>query len=119
MTNWLDLFTGRTWEQFRAAGANMTGFRERMENYKRKPVAGDILLCYLTGVVRWVGALEVIERSNDRSVIWDTDAFPYRFKVKPLVLPDPAHGVPLQMLEGKLDFYRSADDRGGFRVSFA
>jgi hypothetical protein len=34
-----------------------------MEKYKRKPAAGDILLC---GVMRWVGALEVVERSNDR-----------------------------------------------------
>jgi hypothetical protein len=67
MTYWLDLFTGRTREQFRAAGASISGFRETMEKYKRKPVAGDILLCYLTGVMRWVGALEVIERSNDRS----------------------------------------------------
>jgi hypothetical protein len=115
MTYWLDLFTGRTWEQFRAAGATVSGFRETMEKYKRKPAAGDILLCYLTGVMRWVGALEVVERSNDRSAIWDTDAFPYRFKVKPLVVLDPAHGVPLQSFEGKLDFYRTADDRGGFR----
>jgi hypothetical protein len=115
MTYWLDLFTGRTWEEFRKAGASVSGFRATMEKYKRKPVAGDILLCYLTGVMRWVGALEVIGRSNDRSKIWDTDTFPYRFEVKPLVLLDPAHGVPLASLEGKLDFYRSADDRPGFR----
>lgn len=115
MTYWLDLFTGRTWEQFRAAGANVSGFRERMEKYKRKPVKGDILLCYLTGVMRWVGALEVIGRSDDRSTIWDTDSFPYRFQVKPLVVLEPAHGVPLDSLEGKLDFYRSSEDRGGFR----
>ncbi len=115
MTYWLDLFTGRTWEQFREAGGTITGFRERMRQHKRKPVPGDILLCYLTGVMRWVGALEVVAHSDDKSAIWDTDDFPYRFRVKPLVLLDPAHGVPLDDLEGKLDFYRSAEDRGGFR----
>jgi hypothetical protein len=115
MTYWLDLFTGRTWEQFRAAGSNVSGFRETMEKYKRKPVKGDILLCYLTGVMRWVGALEVIGRSDDRSNIWDTDSFPYRFQVKPLVVLEPAHGVPLESLEGRLDFYRDSKDRGGFR----
>ena len=65
MTYWLDLFTGRTWEQFRESGARITGFRERMARYKRQPVAGDVFLCYLTGVMRWVGALEVVGRSND------------------------------------------------------
>jgi hypothetical protein len=25
-----------------------------MERYRRKPQTGDILLCYLTGVMRWV-----------------------------------------------------------------
>jgi hypothetical protein len=115
MTYWLDLFTGRTWEQFREAGATVSGFRETMQKYRRKPIAGDILLCYLTGVMRWVGALEVVARSNDRTKIWDADAFPYRFQVKPLVVLDPEHGVPLESLEGKLDFYRSGADRGGFR----
>jgi hypothetical protein len=115
MTYWLDLFTGRTWGEFRSAGASVSGFRARMENYRRKPVAGDVLLCYLTGVMRFVGALEVLGRSTDTSRIWDTDQFPYRFSVKPLVLLEPEHGVPIDELEGKVDFYRGPEDRGGFR----
>jgi hypothetical protein len=115
MTYWLDLFTGRTWEEFRKAGATVSGFRERMERYKRKPVPGDIFLCYLTGVMRFVGALEITGRSDDETAIWDTDPFPYRFAVKPLVLLEPVHGVPLEGFEGKLDFYKSEKDYGGFR----
>ena len=57
---WLDLFTGTTWTEFRAAGARITGFRPRMRNTVARVRKGDILLCYLTGVMRWVGALEVI-----------------------------------------------------------
>jgi len=35
--------------------------------------------------------------------------------VKPLVVLDPEVGVPMQALEGKVDFYRTSTDRGKFR----
>jgi len=62
---WLDLFTGRTWKEFRDSGANISGFRERRRNTVKSIKSGDILLCYLTGVMRWIGALEVVGQSND------------------------------------------------------
>ncbi len=64
--------------------------------------------------MRWVGALEVQGRSRDRSDIWEFDAFPERLAVKPLVVLAPEHGVPMQELEGKVVFYRSAADRPGY-----
>ena len=60
MNYWLDLFTGTTWNEFRKAGANISGFRERMRPNARRVESGDVFLCYLTGVMRWVGALEVL-----------------------------------------------------------
>jgi hypothetical protein len=33
---WLDLFTGQTWEEFLANGANVSGFRETRDNMARK-----------------------------------------------------------------------------------
>src|SRR5262249_47695377 len=103
---WLDLFTGRTWQEFQAAGSNVTGFRE--SNWKRaanvKP--GDIFLCYLTGVKRWVGLLEVAgERYKDKSPIFADEVFPVRFPVRPLVLLTPEQGVPMEAFEGQLTFY--------------
>jgi hypothetical protein len=114
MTYWLDLFTGTTWEEFRDYGANVSGFRKRMHNAVERIKAGDILLCYLTGVMRWVGALEVQGRSRDRKTIWKFDEFPERLNVKSVVLLPPEHGVPMEELEGKADFFRSRDDRPGF-----
>jgi hypothetical protein len=107
-TYWLDLFTGTTWQEFQAAGSNVSGFRER--NWKRaasiKP--GDIFLCYLTGVKRWVGLLEVAgERYKDDLPIFKDEVFPVRFPVKPLVILTPQQGVPMESLEGKLTFYRT------------
>lgn len=52
MKYWLDLFTGTTWDEFRNAGAKVSGFRPRMRNTVAKIKSGDILLCYMTGVMR-------------------------------------------------------------------
>jgi hypothetical protein len=114
MNYWIDLFTGTTWSQFREAGAKISGFRSRMRAIARKVNLGDTFLCYLTGVMRWVGALEVVGRSQDRSRIWDED-FPVRFEVRPLVMLDPEHGIPMEELQGRVDFFRGPEDAGKFR----
>lgn len=115
MNYWLDLFTGTTWKQFREAGADISGFRQRMRNAAAKVQPGDIMLCYLTGVMRWVGALEVLGPSQDKKAIWADDEFPVRFKVKPLVALEPEHGLPMAELEGKVAFYQEPKDRGKFK----
>src|SRR3954469_11531109 len=58
-TYWLDLFTYRTWGEFLAAGANVSGFRENRWKAVQSMKPGDVLLCYLTGVSRWIGLLEI------------------------------------------------------------
>jgi hypothetical protein len=114
MMYWLDLFTGQTWREFRDHGAKVSGFRKRMHNAVDRIKPGDVLLCYLTGVMRWVGALEVTGRSNEKAKIWEFDEFPERLSVNSLVLLPREHGVPMEHLEGKVDFYRSRADRPGF-----
>jgi hypothetical protein len=106
MNYWLDLFTGTTWDEFQKAGAKVTGFREHNWTRSRNIAPGDVFLCYLTGVKRWVGLLEVTgERFRDDKLIWGEELFPVRFPVKPLVLLRPEHGIPMKDFEGKLTFY--------------
>ena len=105
MNYWLDLFTGTTWDEFQKAGSRISGFNTRMRNAVNRLQKGDILLCYLTGVMRWVGALEVLGPSMDQSNIWKDAHFPIRLQVRPLVMLIPEHGIPKNALEGKLDFY--------------
>ena len=106
MTYWLDLFTGTTWKEFQTAGAKTTGFREHNWSRSKSIRPGDIFLCYLVGVKRWVGLLEITsERYRDESRIFEEEVFPVRFSVKPLVLLPPEHGVPMEALAGKLTFY--------------
>jgi hypothetical protein len=116
MNYWLDLFTGTTWGEFRNAGANVSGFREPKRRTAKGIKPGDILLCYLTGVMRWVGALEVAGPTTDASSIWASDAFPVRFAVKPLIMLDPECGILMKQFEGRLDFYRGPEQRGGFKA---
>jgi len=114
MNYWLDLFTGTTWREFLQAGATISGFRENQRKITRRVQPGDILVCYLTGVMRWVGALEVVKPSDDSRPIW-TDDFPVRFEVKSLVTLEPEYGIPMQELEGRVDFHRGPKDRGKFK----
>jgi hypothetical protein len=106
VTYWLDLFTGTTWGEFRNAGARVTGFREH--NWKRSQgiKKGDVFLCYLTGVKRWVGLLQVAsERYRDTKLIWGEEVFPVRFKVEPIIMLPPEHGVPIDSLKNRLSFF--------------
>jgi hypothetical protein len=115
MNYWLDLFTGKTWDEFRAAGANVTGFNGRFRRHAGTIFPEDILLCYLTGVMRWVGVLQVIGQSTNCSKIWSDADFPVRFEVKPLLLLEPQHGIPMDALEGKVHFYATDKDQGKFQ----
>jgi hypothetical protein len=115
MSYWLDLFTGTTWREFRDAGGNISGFRGRQATIAKRVQSGDIFLCYLTGVMRWVGALQIESRTADMRKIWKEEDFPVRFAVKPVVLLDPEHGVPMEQLEGQVKFYAGPKDKGKFK----
>jgi hypothetical protein len=115
MNYWLDLFTGTTWEEFRAAGASVSGFSARRRKVAERVKSGDVFLCYLTGVMRWVGALEVLGRSNNTERIWKDQEFPVRFNVRPLIMLQPEHGIPMEELQGKVSFFATSKDKGKFR----
>ncbi len=115
MNYWLNLFTGTTWEELRKAGSNITGFSEHRKGIANRIEPGDIFLCYLTGVMRWVGALEVIGPTRDSSPIWKDANYPVRFEVRPLILLEPEQGIPMDELEGRVDFFTGPKDKGKFK----
>jgi hypothetical protein len=105
---WLDLFSGTTWEEFNKAGGNISGFRESRWKTVQQMRPGDYLLCYLTGVSRFIGALEVIsEPFQDNSTIWEGEDFPSRLKVKPVVALTPETAIPVHDLKDKLSFFQN------------
>jgi len=57
---------------------------------------GDVMLCYVTGVMRRVSAIEIIGPSADKMRIWKDADFPARVAVKPLVMRSAPNGIPSQ-----------------------
>jgi len=104
---WLDLFTDQTWREFLEAGGEVSGFSARRWNTIKKMKAGDYLLCYLTGVSRWIGLLEVVGPPfQDQSKIWADWDFPSRIKVKVLVALKPETAVPVLEMQDTLSVFK-------------
>jgi predicted RNA-binding protein len=105
---WLDLFTGATWAEFKAAGAKVSGFRESRWNTVQKIKPGDYFLCYLTGVSRFIGVLEVTDNPyKDRTPIWKDEDFPCRLKVKIVAELEPDTAVPVLELRDRMTFFQN------------
>ena len=108
-TYWIDLFTGTTWEEFLVAGGTVSGFRETQRTTVNKIAPGDWLLCYATGVSRWIGILEVTgEPFTGDERIWAGDPFPSRLPVKVVLKLEPEHAVPITTLRERLSYFQSA-----------
>ncbi|MEW5975076.1 MAG: hypothetical protein AB1898_04630 [Acidobacteriota bacterium] len=119
---WLDLFTGTTWKEFLDAGGKVSGFRESRWTTVQKIRKGDYLLCYLTGVSRFIGVLEVeSEPYKDTAVIWKDQTFPCRVRVEPFITLTPETAVPVYDLRDRLSCFLEASSpvawTGHFRGS--
>lgn len=107
---WLDLFTGKTWEEFFKNDANVSGFKERRRNIAKRIHPGDYLICYLTGLSRFIGVLEILSDSyfDTGTRIWEDQLFPVRFKVKVVYALDAKTAIPVHDLKDKLSLFRDA-----------
>jgi len=104
---WLDLFTGKTWEEFLEAGGSISGFREHRKKIAQEIKPGDYFVCYVTGVSRFIGILEAKSKAfkGDDS-IWSDEDFPIRFDVEVVVSVPPEAAVPVKQLRDRLSFFQ-------------
>jgi hypothetical protein len=58
---------------------------------------------------------KILSPSSDKSHIWTHGEFPVRFNVRPILLLEPEHGVPMDALEGIVDFFPSLEYRGKYK----
>ncbi len=116
---WLDLFTGTTWEEFLEHGANVSGFRESRKKLAERISPGDYLLCYLTGISRFIGILEVKSKCYfDTSQIWKNEQFPIRFEVELVERLDPKTAVPVLGLKDKLQIFEGLKSKNAWTGFF-
>ncbi len=105
---WLDLFTGKTWEEFLRNGASVSGFKKGREKTANKVRPGDYLLCYITDISRFVAVLEVkSECYVDNAPIWEDENFPIRFKVKLICKLDVKSAIPVLNLKDELSIFKN------------
>ena len=108
MNYWLDLFTGKTWEEFKKNGANVSGFRYRRRNTAKKIHPGDYLICYLTGISRFNAVLQVkSECYEDHTPIWEDAEFPIRFDVDLIYELNPKTAIPVLFLKDQLSIFQN------------
>jgi len=95
----LDLFSPETHAAFAASDRTISGFRILHRRAATRVHAGDVLVCYLTRLSRWVGLLQVeggpFEDGTPRFTAGH-DPFVVRFNVKPIVWLSPEHGIPIR-----------------------
>lgn len=105
---WLSLFTGTTWEEFLKHDAKTMGFKETKKNSVSKISKGDYLICYVSGVSRITGILEVTsEHYFDESKIWEMATFPERVDVKLIHKLEPKTSIPILDLKDELSLFKN------------
>lgn len=105
-TYWIQVFTPATWLRFVDAGGTVTGFRQGRWNHIQTIKPGDRILCYLTGVSKWIGILDVTsEPYLDTTRIWEEELFPCRIAVELVASLPLERGVPIRELK-ELSIFR-------------
>lgn len=98
MAYYIDLFSPETYQAFSNSPRDVSGFRERHRNIASRVKAGDLLVCYVTRLSRWVGVLEVLQGPfEDETPIFVDGVDPYRvrFRVRPDTWLDLEEAIPI------------------------
>ncbi len=113
----LAVFSPETHAAFSASSRSVMGFRERHRKAAAKVAVGDLLVCYLTGVSRWVGVLRIEGAAYEDATpvfVEREDPFVVRMKATPVVWLAVGDGVEIrddEMWSG-LSFTREHEKRG-------
>lgn len=129
MGYFLAVFSPDTHAAFSASDRRVMGFRERHRKAAAKVGAGDLLVCYLTGLSRWVGLLRVEGSAYDDATprfAPADDPFIVRMTVSPVVWLAADDGVAIRDDEvwQALSFTKAHEKRsskwtGSLRTSLA
>jgi hypothetical protein len=104
---WCDIFTGTTWRDFRENGCSVSGFPEKRWKTVQQMLVGDFLLCYMTGISRFFGVLEVVSPpyKDETTLIWKDDVYPCRVGVRPVEILTLETAVPITDLKERLSIF--------------
>jgi hypothetical protein len=95
-----------------AHGFSVIGMKERRRNQALEMAPGDLIVLYLTKVMRFAAAVRITgELYEDRTKIWPgkpgkADPYPWRFEIRPELVLDEAAWVPAESLKDDLEHIR-------------
>ena len=93
MKYFTNLFTHKTWQEFKAQGGTISCQSEHRHVRCSKIQPGDRLLCYLVGASRWISVLEVTAPPyldfDEKNRIWKDNLWPSRIPVKIILECEP------------------------------
>lgn len=98
MAYFIDLFSPETYDAFARSTRDTSGFRLRHKGMAERIKSGDVFVCYLTRLSRWIGLLEVVDGPfiDDKPIfVPESDPFVVRFRVRPLVWLDIERAIPI------------------------
>ena len=116
---WLALFTATTWQEFVELGAEVYGFNQRYFVTALRTKPGDYFICYVAGVSRFVGVLEIVSPSYyDTTQIFSFDIYPVRLKVKVVEALDLETAVPVKELSSQLSMFQNLKTPSSWAMHF-
>jgi hypothetical protein len=101
MKNWMAIFNEDTWRDFVGMTTKVCAFSDNRSRAFPAIAIGDRIICYVAKAQTWTGVLAV---TGERYRAEGT--YPNKVPVKcEIVIVDPASGVPMAAMEGKLSFF--------------
>lgn len=113
MKYYMNIFSPTTYEIFSQSPRTISGFRTSQERKAKRVQVGDIFVCYMTKLSRWVGLLEVLSECfiDTTPIYGPEDPFVVRFQLKPLVWLPKEATIPIHddIVWNNLSFTRGHD----------
>lgn len=105
--------------EFKKAGGKVSGFRPSRWKAVQKINKGDYFLCYVTGISRFIGILEVVsEPYQDTTLIWSDEEFPCRLNVKSVIELTFETALPVHDLKDSLSCFQNLKNPNAWTGAF-
>jgi hypothetical protein len=98
MAYYINISTPETYEAFGRSTRTISGYRLRLKGAAERVKPGDVFVCYLTRLSRWIGLLEVVEGpyiDNKPLFVHENDPFVVRFRVREKVWLEIDKAIPI------------------------
>ena len=109
MADYLIVTSPENWQTTAELGWKLLGLKSTKRNVATSLRPGDRVACYETGVKRFIAVLQIDGGVyEDSSPIWsakkDSESYPYRYSVRPLITVSPEQAVDAVALSEELEF---------------